>query len=208
MASPQYQPYDNEERLNRLYWQAGLTQGQIADLHGVSKKDVRESMYKHDIETRHGPQKQRYARYSTYNGYERWEEGNKTVYVHQLLTIADGADPHKVFSNGEYVIHHKNGVRWDNRPENVEVVTCQEHGRIHAERGDTGCSDSQYKYTEEELSQWIDSFVRQFGFVPSKDDIKGWPGPSSMAYVYRYGSWKNAIRAVGYTPRSEQGDGS
>lgn len=33
-------------------------------------------------------------------------------------------------------IHHKNGDKQDNRPENIEIVDCVQHGKIHyAERG-------------------------------------------------------------------------
>ena len=28
-------------------------------------------------------------------------------------------------------VHHKNGVTTDNRPENLEVLSCQDHHRIH-----------------------------------------------------------------------------
>lgn len=55
------------------------------------------------------------------------------AYVHQLLAIAEGADPHKVFSDGEYNVHHDNGIRWDNRPENIEFMTTNEHARHHYE---------------------------------------------------------------------------
>lgn len=63
------------------------------------------------------------------------------VFIHQLVAIANGADPHKVFSNGEYQCHHKNGFRFDNRPENVELLSGEDHADEHwpdRERADTG----------------------------------------------------------------------
>lgn len=67
------------------------------------------------------------------------EDGKReysSVYVHQLIAIAEGADPYEVFSNGEHHVHHENGIRWDNRPENIEFLTGSDHIRKHfIERG-------------------------------------------------------------------------
>ena len=52
-----------------------------------------------------------------------------TVYEHQLVAIAEGADPREVF-NGHHV-HHRNGVPWDNRPSNLEVRDPRDHGLKH-----------------------------------------------------------------------------
>lgn len=64
-----------------------------------------------------------------------------SVKIHQLVAIAEGADPYKIFSDGEHQCHHINGVKWDNRPENIEVLSQSEHDRLHAaerERAPTG----------------------------------------------------------------------
>lgn len=52
------------------------------------------------------------------------------VYIHQLLAIAEGADPHDVFGGGTHV-HHHSGVEWDNRPDNVSLLTPAEHKAAH-----------------------------------------------------------------------------
>ena len=78
----------------------------------------------------------------TPRGYRRLDcrhkNGTDRVYVHQLLAIAEGADPHKVFSNGEWHVHHKNGLKWDNRPGNIDFIKGSEHLSMHyAEREKT-----------------------------------------------------------------------
>jgi len=65
------------------------------------------------------------------NLYERIQAADRQVYIHQLLAIANGAEPARIFSNKEYHVHHKNGITWDNRPENIEMLTAEEHARHH-----------------------------------------------------------------------------
>ena len=66
-------------------------------------------------------------------GYEyvRCQRGDRddTVYLHQLDAVADGTDPHCVFSDGTQV-QHIVPIPWLNTPENVRVIgTPQIEGR-------------------------------------------------------------------------------
>lgn len=67
------------------------------------------------------------------DGYERWrawdpeKKRERYVYVHQLLAIADGGSPFLVFSGGEYHVHHENGIKYDNRAENLSIVRSDDH---------------------------------------------------------------------------------
>lgn len=71
------------------------------------------------------------------DGYRRWRSWEPTegreryVYVHQLLAIAEGADPSRVFSGGEWAVHHRNGLKWDNRPANLELREGDRHIAEH-----------------------------------------------------------------------------
>lgn len=71
----------------------------------------------------------------TLDGHLMWripsDEKYHAIGVHRIVALANGEDPHKVFSGGEYHVHHKNGVPWDNRPENLEVLTKSEHHSLH-----------------------------------------------------------------------------
>jgi hypothetical protein len=55
---------------------------------------------------------------------------DRTAYVHQLVAIADGADPFELFTCRKHV-HHRNQVPWDNRPGNLEVLDPQHHNAKH-----------------------------------------------------------------------------
>lgn len=57
-------------------------------------------------------------------------EANTWGYVYEHRLVAEqmiGRD----LVPGE-IVHHKNRKRWDNRPENLEVLTKEEHGLLHA----------------------------------------------------------------------------
>lgn len=82
-------------------------------------------------------------------GYHRWrdyapegehhyEHGYEVVYVHQLVAIADGADPYDVFASGDYEVHHEEQdwtggrplIEW-NVPGALTVQTHVDHWNRH-----------------------------------------------------------------------------
>lgn len=140
----QQEEWRSEEWLTREYIEKERSLQDIADDVGYSNGTVANVMERFGIErrdkedaTRAKLRREYVTHYTSTSGYEVWKDkssGNKSFSVHRLLAIAEfGTDSVK----GKQV-HHKNGIKWDNRPENLEVMTNAEHQKIHYERGDTG----------------------------------------------------------------------
>ncbi|ELZ06783.1 hypothetical protein [Natrialba aegyptia] len=127
--------YRDEETLRRLYVEKGLTTYEIADELECSQYTIRTWMERHGIDRRRRGRHNRveYATYEITTGnYELWKDQicEESIYVHQLLAIADGADPYDVFDDS-MVCHHRSDHPRDNRPGNIEVMDWGEHSSHH-----------------------------------------------------------------------------
>jgi len=102
------------------------------------------------------------------DGYEQIGVPYKdnTVSIHQLTSIADGADPYKVWSDGEYVTHHKNNIPWDNRPNNLKVVAKGEHNRIHKPREQITKKDCKH-IRDEITNSTLTALANEYGIQQS-----------------------------------------
>jgi len=129
------EPYQDKEVLQRLYIEEGMSMKDIADKFGVKSALIDYWLKKRDIETRDAQEHQRRvgANFKTIDGYERWScydpkhENNRFVQTHRLLAVAE----YGFEAVCDKDVHHKNGVPWDNRPDNIELLTRSEHTKIH-----------------------------------------------------------------------------
>lgn len=142
MASDE-EPWKDQETLEELYWNEGLSQREIGNELGTSQGTISYWFDKFDIEQRdfaeackgnnrvercsftidEGGHEKVYAYIRTGRGSHKKKEAR----IHQLIEIAKGKDPYKVFSNGEYETHHINGIPWDNRPDNTILLSYNAH---------------------------------------------------------------------------------
>lgn len=145
--------YQDPDTLRELYVDDRKSKKEIAEWFDVDFLSIHDCIQEHDIN-----RSQSHAPYASLGGYPRWYNEDNILRVHQLLAIAEGEDPHDVFDD-ETVIHHKNGISLDNRPENIELMTSSEHGRHHSEEryGDKPWRDKQKlweMYVEEGMTTY------------------------------------------------------
>ena len=128
--------------LEKLYVEERLSLKEIAELSSVRHQTIRYHMEKHGIKRRDKVSSSREKSRVEYanvkmasNGYMYWNDywdGRTRVAIHRLLAVAEyGFD-----EVANKVVHHKNGIRWDNRPSNVQPMTPSEHAKHHTEKGD------------------------------------------------------------------------
>lgn len=143
-------PHTDEKWLREKYWERGMTVHEMGDEVGCCGQTIVNWMEKHGIDRRtnrenlgskkvtlsmtHGEFGKIPGGYVQFQSYvvEDGEYNYSVCGSHQLLAISEGADPHKVFTEGENVVHHENGLKWDNRPENIMVMNGRAHSSYHA----------------------------------------------------------------------------
>jgi len=127
--------YKNKDTLREEYQTQSI--GQLADKYDVSKSVIHYWLKKFDIQRRKHPKHQHISLrtnvWGNNPGYEIWQarvDGDvKRVQHHRLLMVAE----HGFDAVSNSVVHHKNGIEWDNRPDNLELLTDEEHKQHHSE---------------------------------------------------------------------------
>jgi len=138
-SKTEHEKYHNKDYLYNMYVEKRLSAPQIANKHGVDKSYILELLERHDIQRR--SLSEAFQQQSLWQpaplfmggrGYEFWQDqtnsGADKLYVHRLLAVSE----YGIDAVMEKEIHHKNGVKWDNRPGNIELVSKSEHASIHA----------------------------------------------------------------------------
>lgn len=140
-TAPIGQPWRLEGLMRQMYKRDKMSQNAIADEFDCSQRTVKVWLKKHDIPIR--SKRESYhlrddgvQHYFNDEGYEyiRTEHNHRSFSapVHKLVAIAHGADADEMF-NGDLVVHHENGMKADNRPENLDwSMTNKEHALYHA----------------------------------------------------------------------------
>lgn len=127
-----------EDELREMYIERQMSTTDCAEVFGCSPKTISERLDRYGIKVRDNAESHRvyWGEYVPYSvdplGYPRWHDqiAGEEIYVHQLLAISEGAPPEKVFREG-FIIHHRNTVRWDNRPQNLELLREDTHMATH-----------------------------------------------------------------------------
>lgn len=130
-------PYRDEYVIRELYVNQKRSASEVGRILDCSKDTVSKYCDEFGIERRGVAEASRLANMklphvrTTPHGYESVQDGffggNNRVYIHRLLAVAEfGFD--KVCGS---VVHHVNGVPWDNREENIEVHTNSDHASMH-----------------------------------------------------------------------------
>lgn len=128
-------PWRDVEIVHRLYWHEELNQGEIADVLNCGKTTVGNGMRDNDIPRRThreamllngNPYEVSLA--TRFKGHVEWAPPSATsIGVHRLLAVHMFGFDAVCGMN----VHHKNDIPWDNRPENLELMTRAEHSAHH-----------------------------------------------------------------------------
>ena len=135
-------PWHDKDTLKRLC-DRGLSQAEVANELGCSQATVCYWMDKYDIQPNNpggdmtaADTPASYGTYAARDYYETWTDSvdNYVIRVHRLLAVAEyGLDEIKGMD-----VHHRNGIPWDNRPENIELLTPGEHRSLHGKEKTSG----------------------------------------------------------------------
>ncbi|MFD1527317.1 MULTISPECIES: HNH endonuclease [Halobacteriales] len=129
----QQNPWRDKELMEKLYVDEKMAANDIRKLFDCSISTVLKWLDEHGIEKRSIKEAKQlnhglHANFSTNpQGYEQWRSGDNNLLVHRLLAVAKFGFEEA----GELHVHHENGLHWDNRPDNLELVSNEDHQKLH-----------------------------------------------------------------------------
>lgn len=133
---PESHELNDPEIVKQLHHDDGMSVTEIARKYGVDRTTVKRRIDKFDIEyIKHHDSDSTASIYVDKYGYEKVSvssnphDEDHTLRLHRLMLLPY-IDPEKIFGN-EFVVHHKNGIPWDNRLDNFEIMDNSEHSRLH-----------------------------------------------------------------------------
>jgi len=178
--------YQTEEVLQILYWDKYMSMAEIGDKYDVSSKTISYWMEKHDIKKRGTGGQLPFARYHTVGeksdsfGYEEWRtkqnRKDKRVRVHRLLAVAEYGFEAVCGRS----VRHLNGIKWDNRPQNIELMSVEEHSKDQLQNRR---NPMKYDSAKEKMSQ-----------IKSGPGNHNWRG--GTRYNYRGDDWEEQRSAA------------
>ena len=108
-----------DDELKRLFLEERMTYDELAENFDCGRSTVGRHLRDMGISEANRP-----ARFRTDpKGYEVLASSTDQIYHHRLLMVALTG----LTDLSDYHIHHINGLKWDNRPENIEIVDRESH---------------------------------------------------------------------------------
>ena len=138
-------PWRDADLMKRLYVDERLSTTQIGKKFDCTSKTVSKWLDRHGIDARSKKESNLIRDLGdpvpyqvAGNYYPAWRhtyDGDVSVVaIHRLLAVAEFGYDAVVDKH----VHHKNSIRWDNRTENIGLLTPSEHARSHYDEGDLG----------------------------------------------------------------------
>lgn len=143
--------HNDEDWLKEKYISENMTASAISDICGVHKSTIIAAIERYDIQKKsrsesakaairnaNGRNNNNWNEYVPFalgsSGYETWqhryEKERQTVMVHRLLAVSE----YGIDALDGMEVHHKSNIPFDNRPDNIELLTPEEHSSLHRKR--------------------------------------------------------------------------